>query len=204
MHIASLADRTISIFQRTASVRDAMTAATSMPVNRQPARASALRVTVAGGTTGSGTVTIVGTVEGVTGVSEVLTFTANGTKVTSKLFTAISSIATANLSSEPTVPTVAIEAVDQGGAPQAQDVLRVAGVPAQLKRNSARWPVPVTGSETVQKITYIVDYSDVWTPRKGDKIIEDANTSEVSIIEEARQPGGSWFGSHFELTATRV
>lgn len=204
MHIASLADRTISIFRRTAYLLEAVAAAASLTLDRQPPRASALRVVVSGGTTGSGTVTVTGTVEGVAGTTEVLTFTANGTKVGSKLFTAISAVATTGLADEATKPTISIEAVDRQGAPQAQDVVRAASVPAQLKRSSGRWPVPVPGSEVSQSITYIVDRSDLWTPRKGDRIIEDANTAEESIVEEARTPGGSFYGSHLELKATRV
>jgi hypothetical protein len=44
----------------------------------------------------------------------------------------------------------------------------------------------------------------LWTCRKGDRITEDANTAEVSIVEEARTPGGPFYGSHVELRATRV
>lgn len=204
MHIASLADRNITIYRRTAYLLDAVTAAASLTVDRQPPRASAMRATVAGGTTGSGTVTITGTVEGVAGTAEVLTFTANGVKVGSKLFTAISAVATSGLADESTKPTVAIEAVDRQGAPQAQDVTRAANVPAQLKRSSGRWPVPTVGSEVSQTITYVVDRSDLWTPRKGDRVTEDANTGETSIVEEARTAGGSLYGSHLELSCTRV
>ena len=204
MHIASLADRLITIARRTAYLLDAVAAAASLTVDRQPPRASAMRVTVAAGTTGSGTVTITGTVEGVAGTSEVLTFTANGVKVGSKLFTAISAVATSGLANEAAIPTVAIEAVDRQGAPQAQDVTRAAGVPAGIKRTSARWPVPASGSEVEQTITYLVDRSDLWTCRKGDRITEDANTGEVSIVEEARTAGGNFYGSHVEIRCTRV
>ena len=204
MHIASLADRLITITKRTAYLLEAVAAAASLTVDRQPPRASAMRVTVAAGTTGSGTVTITGTVEGVAGTSEVLTFTANGVKVGSKLFTAISAVATSGLADEAAVPTVAIEAVDRQGAPQAQDVVRAANVPAQLRKSGGRWPVPTSGSEVVQSITYIVDRSDVWTARKGDRITEDANPTEASIVEEARTPGGNFYGSHVELACTRV
>jgi hypothetical protein len=203
MHIASLADRTITISKRTAYLLDAVAAAASLTVDRQPPRASAMRVTVAAGTTGSGTVTITGTVEGVAGTSEVLTFTANGVKVGSKLFTAISAVATSGLANEAAVPTVAIEAVDRQGAPQAQDVTRAASVPAQLRRTAGRWPVPAPGSEASQSIVYVVDRSDVWTPRKGDRITDDF-TAEVSIVEEAREAGGNWYGSHWELRAALV
>jgi hypothetical protein len=204
MHIASLADRTITISKRTAYLLDAVAAAASLTVDRQPPRASAMRVTVAAGTTGSGTVTITGTVEGAPATAEVLTFTANGVKVGSKLFTAISAVATSGLANEAAIPTVAIEAVDRQGAPQAQDVTRAANVPAQLKKSSGRWPVPASGSEVSQTITYVVDRSDLWTARKGDRITEDANTAEVSIVEEARTPGGPFYGSHVELRAVRV
>lgn len=162
-----------------------------------------MRVTVASGTTGSGTVTITGTVEGAAGVSEVLTFAANGVKVGSKLFTAISAVATSGLANEAAIPTVAIESVDRQGAPQAQDVVRAASVPAQLRRSAGRWPVPSPGSEVSQTITYVADRSDVWTPRKGDRVTDDF-TGEASIVEEAREAGGNWYGSHWELRATRV
>ena len=92
----------------------------------------------------------------------------------------------------------------RGIVQQAQDVTRAAGVPAGIKRTSARWPVPASGSEVEQTITYLVDRSDLWTCRKGDRITEDANTGEVSIVEEARTAGGNFYGSHVEIRCTRV
>ncbi len=204
MHIAALADRTITISKRTAYLLDAVAAAASLTVDRQPPRASAMRVTVAAGTTGSGTVTITGTVEGVPGTTEMLTFSANGVKVGSKLFTAISAVTTSGLANEAAVPTVAIEAIDRQGAPQAQDVVRASGVPAGVKKSSGRWGVPIPGSEVSQSITYLVDWSDLWTARRGDRVVEDQNMNEESIVEEARMAGGPFYGSHVELRCVRV
>src|SRR3990167_1555368 len=119
--LTTIADRAVTIRRSTAYVLDAIAAAASLTLSRQPVRAAVLRVEVAGGTTGSGTVTITGTVEGVAGTAEILTFTANGVKSTVKRFTAISAIATSGLADEAAVPTVSIMAVGPDGSPQPTD-----------------------------------------------------------------------------------
>lgn len=202
-NIAALADRTVTLYRRTAYVVDAATAAASMTVARQPVRGSVLRAEVSGGTTGSGTVTVTGTVEGVAGTTEVLTFTANGTRSGSKVFTAVSAVATSGLADEATKPTVGVLAVDVGGAPQAQDTSLAANVPAVVKRSSGRWPVRDAGSEAEQRTTFLVDRSDVWTPRKADALVDDG-TSERWLVEDARGVGGAYYASHYELDCRRV
>jgi hypothetical protein len=73
-------------------------------------RGRRLKVLVAGGTTGSGTVRVTGTVDGAT-KAVTLTLTANGSASTTDMFTAITltnGVATTGLTSETAVPTVAL------------------------------------------------------------------------------------------------
>lgn len=202
-NLAALADRTVTILRRTAFVVDAATAAASMTVDRQPVRASAMRVEVASGTTGSGTVTTTGTVGGVAGTTEVLTFTTNGVKVGTKLFTAVSAVATSGLADETTKPTVSVQAVDVAGAPQHARASLAASVPATVRRSRGSWPVVSAGSEAVQLTTFLLDRSENWTPRKGDALVDDG-TSEEWLVEEARRPGGAYGLGHWELACKRV
>ena len=80
-----------------------------------PPWACKVKGTISGGTSNTGTITITGTVAGVAGVSEVLTYTQAMWVLGSKLFTAFSSIVTSGLADEATKPTVKLEAVDSVG-----------------------------------------------------------------------------------------
>lgn len=83
-----------------------------------PPWACKVKGTISGGTSNTGTITITGTVAGVAGVTEVLTYTQAMWVLGSKLFTAFSSIVTSGLADEATKPTVTIEAVDSVGNPK--------------------------------------------------------------------------------------
>lgn len=94
-------------------------AASSMTILKAtPPWACKVRGTISGGTSNTGTITITGTVAGVAGVTEVLTFAQAQWILGSKLFTAFSSIVTSGLADEATKPTVKVEAVDSVGNPK--------------------------------------------------------------------------------------
>ena len=96
------------------------TAATTMSITGSMTTANRgrkLRVVVNGGTTGSGTVTVTGTIDDQASRTETLTFTANGTGWTTNLYTAASAtdaVTTTGLADETAVATVAVyEEIDQ-------------------------------------------------------------------------------------------
>ena len=94
-------------------------AAASMTILKAtPPWAVKVKGTISGGTSNTGTITITGTVAGVAGVTEVLTFTAAQWRLGSKLFTAFSSIVTSGLADEVIKPTVTVEACDSVGNPK--------------------------------------------------------------------------------------
>src|SRR3990167_3162154 len=100
MPVSTHADRWFDFKRRTAYVVDSAAASASPTIARQPARAALMQATVSGGTANTGTITFTGTVDGVAGQTEVLTFTEAGTLVTTKAFSALSAIATSGLADE--------------------------------------------------------------------------------------------------------
>jgi hypothetical protein len=77
-----------------------------------------IKGTISGGTANTGTITVTGTVGGVAGISETLTYTQAMWSLGNKLFTAISGIMTSGLADEATKPTILIEACDGSGNPK--------------------------------------------------------------------------------------
>lgn len=188
--LASLGDRFLTLRRLTAYVLDAVAAAASLTLSRQPPREGLLRVVVAGGTTGSGTVTITGTVGNVAGTSEVLTFTGNGPKTTVKRFSAISAIATSGLADEATVPTVAIQSVGPDGSPQVQSYAVATGIPARPKFSSGRWPATAPGTERVQSATFRLEDWEVWIVRSGDVLVDEESSDEWTVQEAVKVSEG--------------
>lgn len=92
-------------------------AATLTILHQPPTGGCYIKYYVAGGTAGSGTITVIGTVGGVAGITEIITFTGNRWILGTKLFTAISGAVTTGLADEATPPTVRLEAVNSGGNP---------------------------------------------------------------------------------------
>jgi hypothetical protein len=175
------ADRTVTLRRQTANVLDATTAAASLSLSRQPVREGLLRVVVTGGTTGSGTVTVTGTVGGVAGTSEVLTFTGNGAKTTVKRFTAISAIATSGLADEAAVATVTIQCVGADGSPQVQAYAVATGIPVRPKFSRPSWPGGAPGTKREQEVRFMVDDWEVWTVRPGDVLVDEENADEFLV-----------------------
>lgn len=182
--LVTLGDRTVTLRRNTAYVLDAVAAAASLTVTRQPVREGLLRVVVAGGTTGSGTVTITGTVAGVVGVSEVLTFAGRGTKETVKRFSALSPFATTGLADEILVPTLSVQNVGPDGTPQAQAYDVAAGIPLRPQKGSGRWQPGVPGAERDQESRWRLPNWEVWAPRVGDHLV-DEEAGDVFLVQSA-------------------
>lgn len=99
-----------------------LTQITAAPVvNYQPAEAVCLSMIISGCTTGSGVVVVNGIVGGVVD-SETFTFTQNGPKIGTKLFTSITSITTVGFIAEPTIGNIEIKAITQTNQPVFQEI----------------------------------------------------------------------------------
>lgn len=199
--LTTLADRTVTVIRRTAYVVDPVAAAASVTLDRAPARVGLLRVTLASGTSGTGTVTITGTVGGVAGQSEVLTFTGNGSKSTTKQFSAISTITTTGLADESTPPTLSVQSIGPDGNPQPTSYTLASNWPATRSTTSGRWPSPTQGSSPEQPYVYLIEYTEVWTPRRGD-LLRDDSTGEDWLIQTAPLARGPSRRGHWRIETT--
>jgi hypothetical protein len=161
-------------------------------------RASLLKVTVANGTTGSGTVTATGTAGATVGYQEAVAFAANGVKRGTTEFTAITHIGTTGLTNEAAVPTVTVEAVDTDGNPQHALSTIATGLPsAKIVRASlvAGYQIANQGQQVGDKAQWNLDYSEAFAPREGD-LIEEADTGDrwmvrrVDLVRSGIRPFG--------------
>ena len=185
--IASSASRYWTFARRTAYVLEATAAAASLTPARALAGAAFVQVTVAGGTTGSGTVALTGTAPGGAALSETLTFSANGTQVTTKRFATVATIATTGLANEAAVPTVAVQAVSADGTPQFMQVQVAADRPVVVGWTGPfDYPAATQGTHELDGATTLVDYEESWTPRVDD-LCTEAATGEVWLVRGVRE-----------------
>jgi hypothetical protein len=170
--IVSCGDRLWTVKRRTAILLAATTPAASMTLTTQPSSPSCLSVNVQG-TPATGTVTVTGTVDGVPGVVEVVTFTGPRKRLTTKRFSAVSGIATSGLANE-TGTTIAISAAGPDGSPQNVEITVATGIPGVLKPLRNTWPSPVQGSQVMADARIMLGWDETYTPRPGDYVVDDA------------------------------
>lgn len=141
----------------------------------------------AGSPTGSAVVS--GTVSG---LSSTETLTWSGTsvfRVTKKLFTAISNINASGLTGGTTM-TVRARGTD-GQPHHSLFVVKGPGHPVKLSDASRRgWPGEREGSSAIGTHRFLVQYEEVWRPRKGDVVITDRHGEEFLIVGRPTEPGG--------------
>ena len=181
------ANCTVTVKRITAFLLDLVAVASSHTVNRQPIRQSCAQVRLTG--TPSGTVTITGTVNGLSD-TEVLSWAGSaGARSTMKQFTAISGITT-SLSG---ATTISVEAVEPGGSPQVASYILKSGHPAPLRQKGGQSQTqPRPGEVTIDGAEVRFDYEDVWAPRVGDLVINEQTADTYEIKGVARQPMGSF------------
>lgn len=211
--ISSSANRQFTFTRRTGYVMDAATAAASMTLDRALRIDSFLQVDVAGGTTGSGTVTLTGTDPDGAAQVEVLTFAAPGSQQTVNRWQAGTSpaISTTGLADEASPPTVAVQAVDAAGQPQLQRVTAAAARPVLVSmlggagQGGAGWPAGIPGTVESGKAAFQLDYEEAWTPAVGYLATEDA-TGEVWTVDAVEQVrlGFGYRAHHWRLTCRRL
>lgn len=206
MSLYTIGNRTITIKRQTAFILDAVAAAATMSADRSPVQASCLQFVVSDGTTGSGTVTIAGTVGG-SSDSEVLTFTANGVKCTVKQFTAIdaSGITTTGLADEGTIPTISGQAVGVDGSPQNASYNVVTDRPAQFDygggTQSHGWEARNPGTNVTGGAAILIPFEDSWSPRVGDLVTDDQ--SETWLVQGVEKKQDRFVPTHWEMIASR-
>lgn len=203
MSISALADRAITVYRRTAYVLDPRTAAASMAVTAQPIRAALVEVVVSGGTSGTGTVTISGTVDGSPG-TETLTFAGPGRKATTKRFTALDPITSTGLADEASVPTISASAVGADGGRLDQSNVVVTGWPMRKDAGTASWPAPTQGSVESEITRFYMDFTTAWTPRDGDIFLDTRTGEQWQVIGHPAQHGGGIRSPmHYEIRVKR-
>jgi hypothetical protein len=146
-----------------------------------------LQVTVANGTTGSGTVQLVGTAPGGASQSETLTFAANGTQVSTKRFATLTSVVTTGLANEAVIPTVSVQAVSADGTPQFMLVTVAESKPAVLGWSGwIKVPVYNQGTKEEDAAIFLIDYEETWAPSAQDFFIED-DTGDQWLVGGVRE-----------------
>ena len=181
----ALATTLITIRRATSYVLDSVAVASSLTPNRQPSSASRILVYASGSPTG--TVTLTGTVGGVTD-TEVLTWTgAAGARVTVKTFSAVSGL-TSTLTGGSTIYG---QAVGAGGQPEANKLVDVlSGYPASLiQKNQPGWKGLAAGHEETADAVAKLAYLDVYTPVEGDLLTTD--TGDTYEVKSAHLRGGA-------------
>ena len=204
MSLFTIGNRVVTIKRQTSSILDPTTAAISMSVSRQPVVASCLQFTVSGGTTGSGEITILGTVNG-SSQSETLTFTKNGLKCSTKQFTAVVSVATSDFHGEATVAKISAEAVGVDGSPQSSNYTLVSGRYAQFDYGGGpmghSWEARNPGANATGGAAVLMPIEDVWSPRLGDLIYDDQD--EVWLVQGIEKKSDRLVPSHWEMIVSR-
>ncbi len=205
MSLYTIGNRVVSIKRKTSSILDSTTAAASMTVSRQPVVASCLQFTVSGGTAGTGTITISGTVGGV-GATETLSFAAGvGLQCSTQQFTVVSSITTSGLADEPSVPKVSAEAVGVDGTPQNNNYTLVSDRYAQFDYGGGpmghSWEARNPGANATGGAAVLMPIEDVWSPRLGDLIYDDQD--EVWLVQGIEKKSDRFVPTHWEMIVSR-
>lgn len=119
---------------------------TSMSLDRQPSGVAVkLLCKVTGGTNGSGTITVTGTVSGVS-TTEALVFSANGFRESTNLFSDVTSITSTGFTNESVVANLEILARSGAGQPVLQEVLQFTRNMRIGKRGSSRFRYQPSGA----------------------------------------------------------
>jgi hypothetical protein len=167
---------TLDVLRVTAYVLDAQVAEQTLTVSRQPTLASLLQVEV----------TFTGLVAGVTSSETITVPSGGGTRRGVKQFT---SIATATASG---LGTASVMAIDVSGQPQATTYAVATSIPARFDQTNAmgRYFVQREGSRDHRDGMWSLDWSDVFTPRIGDRFRENdtGNTWLVTAVDVLPSP----------------
>ena len=185
---------------------EATTAAATLSLTYSvPSGGSYIQITVSSGTTGSGTVTVNGTNTSGASVSQVLTFTANGTQVTTTKFATVTSLATTGLADEAAIATVSARSVSADGTSNLVSTAVATNRPAWFSFSGQPNYLALTQGTNEMDAAYLrVDKEEVWTP-KVDDIATDIQTSDQWVVRAVRdiRVGFGMRTEHYLIRATR-
>ncbi|MHA1330661.1 MAG: hypothetical protein ACTSR2_06260 [Candidatus Hodarchaeales archaeon] len=157
----------------------------------QPAEEASLKVIIESCTVGSGTVKITGTVDSVADISETLTFSANGIKNTSKLFSAITNIITTGFIDEANIGNITIEAITLTGQPVVSEQEIFAAMPGWIDFRSGSIIVAVAGVETPSIFRLFCEYNSSIPLLEKDIVVDSDDTRyEIQSINPERTRRG--------------
>jgi hypothetical protein len=205
MLIGSSASRLVNIQRQTGFVLEATTVAASIAAENDLRVPSFIEVTIAGGTDGTGTVEVVGTDDSGSSLTEDLTFSRNGTRVTTSRFSTVTSFNTTSLADESTVPTIEARAVSADGTEQLIFKNLAQNIPVVLQVwGGGSWKVSLQGSMNQAMGVVLMDYYGTFIPQPGDLLtfIEDGQQWYVRDELEVRL-GNSHAPHHHRLAVER-
>lgn len=182
----------------TAFVLDSVAVAASHTGDRLPARESVIQVRLTG--TPTGTVTVGGTVDGSPG-TEILTWAGTaGFRLTRKQFTGA---LTFTLSQSGAV-LISSKAMGAGGDPQLNlYIVKGPGHPVSIEEPSeGNATIRRQGDQEASTHRFLVQYEDVWTPRRGDRVTDDRSGDVYEVMRVETKSGGLYV-SHWACKAKR-
>jgi hypothetical protein len=191
-----MADRRITVIRRSANIVDSFTlsaAPFSKTADRQPVVAALVEVEVSGSAP-FGTVTVNGDIGGLP-AARPLVFSAAETLATVERFDA-GSITGFDFTGFSASSTCLIRSVGSDGSREHIPSTVVTDWPARKDAGIARWPHPTSGSEGSEETRFYVDYNTVWTPRRGDVIVDQRTSEEWLVVGKPEQHGGGMTEPH--------
>ena len=205
--IISSAHRTFTVKRMTAFILDAIPAAVTMSLTRQPVRESMLQIRVYSGTDNTGTITLNGLDKDGIAISETFTFTTGGYKQSLNLYASIDAngITTTGLADETTKPTIEIKSLGPDGSLQNKPYTVVAGWPMYMDRSRpsrAVWKNERSGSAEEEPVFIMIQWSNTWAPREGDVLVDDYSNEQFVVTGTPMLEGYNRV-SHYEAWAQR-
>lgn len=196
--VATLANCIVTVKRPTAYLLDAVAVAASHTIDRQPPAAGLVQVEVTGSPTG--TVTVAGTVDGLSD-TEVLTYSgASSVRTTTKRFTAVSGITT-SLSGGTLINA---KSVSPGGAPQSVYKTVVSDRPAERRvRGAQSFPMLVLGQERKEGAMFRLQYEDTWRPLQGDVLVVASDSLEYEVQGKPRA-FGDFAPDHWQIQSDLI
>ena len=159
---------------------------TLSPLSAAPTVDFKVKVTLAGGTSNSGTVTINGSLDGVS-KTETLTFTAAGIKQCTLTLDTVTSITTTGLADEAVKPTVTVTCYDTSGAAINHETLTSIKAGWRVKRNTQN-----TGGANFTTDNSFVLTTDT-TVQNGTVLRYNGKDYQVQEFETITKPSGRIF-----------
>jgi len=199
--IISSAHRSFTVRRKTAYVLGPIVASATMTADRQPIRESVFQVQMGAG---SGTVEISGTDSTGAAASETLTFISAGFRQTTTRFVSVD-VDGISITWSGALPNIEIKSLGPDGSLQNQDYPVVSGWPMYMDRSRpsrAMWKGERSGSAEEEPVFVLIQWSNNWSPREGDILIDD-HSSEQFVLTGTPVLEGFNRVSHWECWGMR-